>query len=136
MKILFKKFMVRILGLSDISDMILSSKKRQKQLDEKYWTEKIQEIKLHLNREHSLELQEKDAQIAMLEDSIRSYKGREKELDSREYNTKRQSKDNSFMATRISSQVEELGLMIMKFVGEMKGIKDDAEFNKLKIESK
>jgi hypothetical protein len=136
MKIILKKFIVKIVGLSDISDMILSSKKKQKQLDERFWTEKIQEIKLHLNREHSLELQEKDAQIIMLEDSIKAYKEREKELNSREYNAKRQAKDNSHMAIKIRSKVEEFGLAVMSIVGEFKGIQEEAESNKLKIEQK
>ena len=133
---MFKKLIIKLFKLNDISGMILQGKKRQKQLDEKYWKEKIEDITLHLNREHDLELQEKDATISMLEDTIASYKSREKELANREHETKRCSKENSFMASKISSQVDEFGMAIMRIVGNMKGIKEEAEKNKQRIEQK
>jgi hypothetical protein len=40
------------------------------------------------------------------------------------------------MATKIAMKVEEFGLKILDIVGEMKGIKDEAENNKKRIEAK
>ena len=135
-KVMFKKIIVKIFGLSDIRDMILQGKRRQKDLDEKYWKERLADLKLSLNREHQLELSEKDAQISMLEESVRGYKIREKELDSREHKMKLQVKDNSFVVTKISSAVDDLSMTINGFVGTMRGIKSEADDHKLRIEKK
>jgi len=135
-KVMFKKFVVKFFGLTDISDMILQGKKTQKELDERYWKERLADLRLSLNREHQLELSEKDAQISMLEDSVRGYKAREKELDSREHKMKLQVKDNSFVVTKISSAVDDLSMTISSFVGTMRGIKSEADEHKLRIEKK
>ena len=135
-KVMFKKIIVKVFGLTDIKDMILQGKKSQKDLDEKYWKEQLKDLKLSLNREHQLELSEKDAQISMLEDSVKYYKSREKELDSREHQMKLQVKDNYFVATEIASSMEDVGLTIMGFVGKIQGIKNKANDHKLRIEKK
>jgi cell shape-determining protein MreC len=116
--------------------MLKKSKERQKKLDEKYWGEKLEDALSHQKREHELEIQEKNAEISMLQDTIKSYKQREKELDTREYMIKKNAKENSFMATKIASKVEDFGIAVLGIVGEMKGVREDAEKNKLRIESK
>jgi hypothetical protein len=133
---MFKKLLIKIFRLNDISAMILKAKKKQKQLDEQYWTEKMEDSIEHLKREHSLELQEKDAQISMLEDKIKTYKSLEKELATKEYTLKKEAKENAFMATKIALKVEEFGLRVLDIVGEMNGVKDDAENNRKRIEQK
>jgi len=133
---MFKKFLVSLFSLKDIQDMLLKAKIQQKKLDEHYWKEKLQDIVERLNRERELDVQEFMAQITMLGDQIEDYKKREKELDKKEYNLKKQAKDNSFMATKIALKVEDFGLKILDIVGEMKGIRSEAEEHKLKIENK
>jgi len=132
----FKLLIIKLFRLTDLTDMLKKSKERQKRLDEKYWKEKLEDALSHQKREHELELQEKNAEISMLQDIIKSYKQREKELDNREYLIKKNAKENSFMATKIASKVEDFGIAVLGIVGEMKGVREDAENNKLRIESK
>jgi hypothetical protein len=131
-----KLLIIKIFGLTDISDKLKKAKENQKKLDEKYWKEQLEETILHLNREHELELQEKDATIAMLEDKVKTYKARETELNNREYTVKKEAKENAFMATSISMKVEDFAMKILDVVGEMKGVKDEAENNRKRIEKK
>lgn len=133
---MFKKLIIHLFDLDDIKDMLLKAKNNQKKLDDRYWSEKLQENEERLKREHELEIQEYQAQISMLQDQVNDYKNRERELDKKEFWLKKQTKENSFMATKIASKVEDFGLNVMKIVGEMKGIKQEAEDHKVKIESK
>ncbi len=133
---MFKKLIIHLFDLNDIKDMLLKAKNNQKKLDDRYWFEKLQENEERLKREHELEIQEYQAQISMLRDQVNDYKNRERELDKKEFWLKKQTKENSFMATKIASKVEDFGLNVMKIVGEMKGIKQEAEDHKIKIESK
>jgi len=133
---MMKRLVIKIFKLDDISDMIYKSKRRQKELDDKFWKEKLQDGLDHLKREQLLELQEKDAQISMLNEQVNEYKKRERDLDKKEYFIKKQSKENSHMATKLNSKIEDFGISIMKIAGEMKGIRAEAEEHKLKIESR
>jgi len=131
--VMVKKFIIKLFMLTDINDMILQGKKKQKHLDEKFWKEKLQDNTIHLNREHSLEIQELQAQISMLEDSIKVYKSKAKEVENKEYENRKCAKKNSFVATKMSTQIEDFAMSIMSIVGKMKGIKEEAEKNKLEI---
>lgn len=133
---MFKKLIIHLFDLDDRKDMLLKAKNNQKKFDDRYWSEKLQENEERLKREHELEIQEYQAQISMLQDQVNDYKNRERELDKKEFWLKKQTKENSFMATKIASKVEDFGLNVMKIVGEMKGIKQEAEDHKIKIESK
>lgn len=135
-KMMIKKLVIKLFKLNDLSDILFKAKQQQKTLDEKYWKEKMSDREEHLNRERELELQELYAQISMLEDKLKVYKAREKELDSKEYMIKREAKEQAFMATKIALKVDDFGLKILGIVGEMKGIKDDAELNRKRVEQK
>lgn len=131
-----KKLAIRIFQLSDLSNLLLKSKEKQKEIDDKYWKEILKEIVDRLNREHQLELQEKDAHIAMLNQHIDTYKQREKEIDQKEFNARKQVKQNYAVAINMSSVIQEFGDNINRMYGKMQGIKESVTKNKLEIEEK
>jgi hypothetical protein len=133
---MMERLFIKLFPQSDISVMLRKSKENQKQLDDKYWKEQLDEALAHRDREHELELQEKDAEISMLKDIIKTYKTREKEFNLREFEIKKNAKENSHTAARIASKVEDFGLAVMNIVGEMKGVREDADKNKTRIENK
>jgi hypothetical protein len=58
-----------------------------------------------LDREHQLELQEKDSTIAILEQHIGMYKEKEKELYNKEFIAKKQIKENHIVVQSIASKL-------------------------------
>lgn len=133
---MIKTWVIKIFKLEDISELLLKSKQKQKALDNRYWKEILDENINRLNREHALELQEKDAQISMLDQHIDTYKQREKEVDQKEFNARKQVKQNYAVAINMSSVIQEFGENINKMFGKMQGIKDSVTKNKLEIEEK
>ncbi len=133
---MIKTWVIKIFKLEDISELLLKSKQKQKALDNRYWKEILDENINRLNREHALELQEKDAQISMLNQHIDTYKQREKEVDQKEFNARKQVKQNYAVAINMSSVIQEFGENINKMFGKMQGIKDSVTKNKLEIEEK
>jgi hypothetical protein len=128
-----KKLIIKLFKLHDISSMLVQAKEKQRQLDKKYYDQELEEELFRLKTKHSLDLQEKDATITLLEEKIKTYKQREKELDNKEYSIKKDAKENAFMATKISIKVEEFALKIMDIVGDMKGIEAEADSHKKRI---
>jgi len=133
---MLKKIIIKIFRLKDISALLIKARLSQKKLDEKYWTERLEEQAEQLNNEHELELQELQSQITLLQDQIADYKKRERELDKKDFYVRTQAKEGALIATRVSSKTAEFGMCIMNLVGEMQGIKDEAEKHKIRVESK
>lgn len=133
---MFKLFIIKIFGLTDISDILKRSKEKQKKEDKKFWEEKLHNELDRLNREHSLELQEKDATISMLEDTITDYKSRVKEVEQKEFKAKKQIKENHFVVKNVIDNMHEFTENINKVYGKMIKISDSVEQHKLRIEQK
>jgi len=133
---MFTKLILKIFKLHDISEKLIKAKQQQKRVDDKYWSEKLADFEEKMKREHELEIQEYQAQIEILNQKLKDYKKREKDIDTREYYLRKQANDNTLMATKITSKVEDFGMAIIKIVGEMKGIKKEVEDHKVKIEGK
>ena len=77
---MFTKIILRIFKLNDISEKLIKAKQQQKKVDDKYWSEKLIDLKEKLKREHELEIQEYQAQIEILNQKLKDYKKREKIL--------------------------------------------------------
>lgn len=131
-----QKLAIRVFRLQDIKNLILNSKQKQKDLDEKYWKEILQEKIDRLNRDHQLELQEKDAQISMLNQHIDTYKQREKEIDQKEFNARKQVKQNYAVALNIVSEMKDFNDSVNRMYGKMLGIQDTVVKHKSRIEEK
>lgn len=136
---MIRKKIIKLFKLYDISgealkDYVTKATDRQRKLDEKYWTIKIHEELENLKREHELDLHEKDNEIAVLQEKLRDLKKRKKELDIKEVKIKTQARNNLSVAVRISSKAEDLALALLNTIGEIKGIKDEANTNKQQIE--
>lgn len=131
-----QKLAIRIFQLQDIKNLLLNSKQKQKELDEKYWKEILQEKIDRLNRDHQLELQEKDAQICMLNQHIDSYKQREKEVDQKEFSARQQIKQNYSVALNIVSEMKDFNDSVNRMYGKMLGIQDTVVKHKSRIEEK
>lgn len=131
-----QKLAIRIFQLQDIKNLLLNSKQKQKDLDEKYWKEILQEKIDRLNRDHQLELQEKDAQISMLNQHIDSYKQREKEVDQKEFSARQQIKQNYSVALNIVSEMKDFNDSVNRMYGKMLGIQDTVVKHKSRIEEK
>lgn len=130
------KLVIKLFGLTDISDKLIEAKQHQKQIDEKYWKEKLFDLEEKLKRVHALEVQEYKAQLEMKAEQLKEYKKKEKELDRKEYHLKIQARENAHMAFKISSKVEDFGNAVIKIVGEMKGVKKEVEDYKELIENR
>lgn len=131
-----QKLAIRVFRLQDIKNLLLNSKQKQKDLDEKYWKEILQEKIDRLNRDHQLELQEKDAQISMLNQHIDSYKQREKEVDQKEFSARQQIKQNYSVALNIVSEMKDFTDSVNRMYGKMLGIQDTVVKHKSRIEEK
>lgn len=131
-----QKLAIRVFRLQDIKNLLLNSKQKQKDLDEKYWKEISQEKIDRLNRDHQLELQEKDAQISMLNQHIDSYKQREKEVDQKEFSARQQIKQNYSVALNIVSEMKDFNDSVNRMYGKMLGIQDTVVKHKSRIEEK
>lgn len=131
-----QKLAIRVFRLQDIKNLLLNSKQKQKELDEKYWKEILQEKIDRLNRDHQLELQEKDAQISMLNQHIDSYKQREKEVDQKEFSARQQIKQNYSVALNIVSEMKDFNDSVNRMYGKMLGIQDTVVKHKSRIEEK
>jgi len=131
-----KKLIIKLFGLNDISDLLVKAKKRQKEVDDKYLKEIIQETKDSLNRENHLELQERDSTIAMLEQHIKLYKDREKGMEKREFLARKQAKENSFVMRHASDYMKDFVESVSATYGKMDKLKDTIEKQKQVIENK
>ncbi len=131
---MIRKFIIRIFKLTDISDLLLKTKKNQKKMDDIYWSAKLQDREEKLTRFFELERQELTAQIDMLNQQISDYRKREKDLCQREFLIKKQGKFNLYMASRLDSKVEDFGKAILSIVGEIKGIKDEVSTNRIRVD--
>jgi len=133
---MIKKLVIKIFKLNDISDILIKARQFQKKLDDKIWTEKIKNILEKIKMEHKLEIQELESQMTLLKDQLLECKKFEKELNKKDFHVRIQAKDNALIATRIAQKVEDFGMNVMKIVGEMKGVREEAEEHKIKIEQK
>jgi hypothetical protein len=138
---MIRKKIIKLFKLYDISgealkEYVQKATDRQKKLDEKYWTIKIHEELESLKREHKLDLHEKDSEILELEEKLKDFKKRKKGLDIKEAKIKEQARNNLSVAVRISSKAEDLEFALLNTLGEMRGIKDEAETNKQLVEGK
>ena len=131
-----KKFIIKLFKLKDISDLLLKAKQKQKEVDDKYLKEIIQETTDSLNREYQLELQEKDSTITMLEQHIQLYKDREKAMEKREFLAKKQIKENSFVMRHASDYMKDFVESVSATYGKMDKLKDTVENQKQIIENK
>ena len=134
--IIIRKVIIKLFTLDDITDLIISAKQKQKQVDDKHWHDIMQENEKRLQREYSLELQEKDSTISMLEQHIQMFKDKEKEMSKKEFLVRKQVKANYNVAQGIVSQLDEFNKNVAKIYGEIAGLKDNAELHKKKIENK
>lgn len=135
-KNMIKRIVIKLFKLHDIADLLLKSKQKQKRLDDDYWKDVLKENIDRLNREHELELQEKDAQISMLNQHIESYKQREKEIDKKEFQAKSQIKQNSFVMRSASDFMKEFAESINIIYGRMDKLKETVDKQKKAIEEK
>lgn len=133
---MFKKLCIRFLKLDDVSKLLLEAKKKQKEMDDKYWHDVMSESEARIKQQHSLELQEKESCIAMLEAHIGNYKSKEKEIAQREFLVKKQIKENYMVAQGLAGRVGELSENITKIYGELLGLQDNADKHKRRIECK
>jgi hypothetical protein len=131
---MMKKLIIKLFRLKDISGLLIEAKKQQQKLDAKFWIERMKDKEEKLKNEHELEIQDYISQIALLDDQIEDFKKREKELDRKDFAVRKQSKENAFIATKIATKVEDFALSVMKIVGEMQGVKNEAQEHKLRIE--
>ena len=136
-----RKTIIKLFKLYNISDEALKdyvskATERQKRLDEKYWKERINEEIDSIQREHDLELHEKNTEISMLENKLQQFRKVKTEIEKKSYNNKKQARDNLSIAIRMASKTEDVALALLNTLGEIKGIKDEAENNKILIESK
>ena len=136
-----RKTIIKLFKLYNISDEALKdyvskTTERQKRLDEKYWKERINEEIDSIQREHDLELHEKNTEISMLENKLQEFKKVKTEIEKKSYVNKKQARDNLSIAIRMASKTEDVALALLNTLGEIKGIKDEAENNKILIESK
>lgn len=131
-----KKLFIKLLGLHDVSKLLLEAKQKQKAMDDKYWHEIIAETEMRMKQQHSLELQEKDSCIAMLNAHIDNYRAKEKEINQREFSVRKQIKENYMVAQGLSARVGDLSESIGKIYGELLGLQDSADRHKRQIEGK
>lgn len=136
-----RKTIIKLFKLYNISDEALKdyvkrATDRQQKLDEKYWKERINEEIDSIQREHDLELHEKNTEISMLENKLQQFRKVKTEIEKKSYNNKKQARDNLSIAIRMASKTEDVALALLNTLGEIKGIKDEAENNKILIESK
>ena len=135
-KIIIKIFRLYNLSEEALKDYVNNATNRQKKLDEKYWRIKIHEELENLQREHELDLHEKDNEISVLEEKLKDLKKKKKEIAVKEALIKRQARENLSVAVRIASKTEDIALALLNTLGEIKGVKDEAEMNKQQIENK
>jgi len=133
---MIKSIVIKVFRLTDITDRILKAKKSQKKMDDEHWQEKLVDEIHKIQLDHQLEIIELESKISMCNDTIKEYRNREKLLVNQEYENKKFAKENAYTANKISSKLEDFGLEIYKIIGEVKGIRDEADNNKLRIEKK
>lgn len=131
-----KRLFIKWLKLNDISKLLIEAKQKQKAMDDKYWHEIMSEAEMRMKQQHSLELQEKDSCIAMLNAHIENYRTKEKEINQREFLVRKQIKENYMVAQGLSARVGDLSESIGKIYGELLGLQDSADKHKRKIEGK
>ena len=131
---MFKKLIIKIFRLNEINDLLIKSKQQQKAVSDKYWKEVRQDEVDCLNRNHLLELQEKDACITMLEEQIKMLKQRERDVDALHFKSKKQIKENYAVSHSIATKIWDFSQMITSIYGELRGITDAVADNKKRIE--
>ena len=133
-KRMIRKFVIWVFRLKDISDDIRHEREKQEKQDEKYWRIKMTELEDHLARKHKLDLLDHEIELKKSQDEIYKLKSRERELDEKEYEIKKLIKEDAYVAEDIHNRVMDLGKTIMKHVGEIGRIKDNAITLKKRIE--
>lgn len=131
---MIKKFIIWLFRLKDISDNIRHEREKQEKQDEKYWKVKMNDLEEHLARKHKLYVLDFEIELKKAQDEINRLKSRENELDQKEYEIKKLIKEDSYVAEDMYNKVMDLGKTIMKHVGEIGKIKDNAITLKKRIE--
>ena len=68
-----------------------------------------------------------------MEGIINNLKQNEKELNQKEYFIKKQTLENIYFINKIASKIENFSINLMPIVGEIKGINDEIEQQKKKL---
>jgi chromosome segregation ATPase len=127
---------IKIFQLTDLTDMLLKAKQSQLKKDKEHYEKLIEDERNILNRKHALDIQEKDSEIIMLQQQIDSYRDREKEVANKEFQAKKQIKENSFVMRYASDNLKEFAETINGIYGKMDKIKDTVDKQKKAIEEK
>lgn len=120
----------------DITKALLKAREDQQRKDELKIKELLMIQKERLDREYSLKLQDKDAEIMLLNQEIKDMKYKVKNAIDLEYKSSQQIQANVAIATQIAQQMTQFSLSIERIIGKVHGIKTDAELHRNTIENK
>ena len=127
---------IKLFRLSNITDLLVKARTSQYNNDKKHYDEVIKDEKNSLHRAYALQLQEKDSEIAMLQQQIDMYKQEKKEVENREHLARKQIKENSFVMRSASDYMKEFTEAVSSIYGKMDKIRDTVEKQKRVIEDK
>ena len=131
---MLKKMLIKLFRLHEINKLLIKSKNQQKEISDRYWKEVLKDTEDLLNRNHLLELAEKDACIVMLEEQIKLLKQRERDVDNQNFKAKKQIKENFAISQKITMEVGNFCQAVNGIWGRMNGITDELADHKKQIE--
>jgi len=128
-----KKLIIKIFGLTDISNIIYRACLKERRKSKEEFNKELQDIVEVMERDHELELQVKDSELALLEQQIYQIRVKHRDALALEAKSKRQVKANFVITSEISMQTNNLMMLFNKCVGEIEGLKDRSEQHFLKL---
>jgi hypothetical protein len=130
----FKKLIIKLVGLDDISDIIYSAREQERKRTLHEMGVRMRQQKEAMERQYSLELQSKQAEISLLEKKIKQSEQYEKEIKDLEYKAKKQIKENFRVSTELAVSIKDFTMSINSIFGEIMGIQNTAENHQKKIQ--
>jgi hypothetical protein len=133
---MFKRFIIKLFGLTDIKSLLVQERKTQQREDEKFWLKKMKDHDLKVRRDYDLRFQSLQAENFMLSQRIESYEKLEDSLNSAKYYVRKRAKENAIISGSVIHKVQELTQNITKISEEINGLDIEARKQLEKIEKK
>lgn len=134
MKVAFKKLFIKILKLDELTCVIVKERDKQKALDKKYYenlmTQKLEKQAMDFSYERS----SFEYDIKTLQEEVKNYEIKQKEVDIRDLRAKNQINANIHVATRIYSEMKDTSEYVTKKTAKMHLVMTEALDHKETVE--
>jgi len=134
LKVWIKLKLIKLFKLEHLSDVISKERDKQKDIDKKFYDNRVREIIEKKDREIEYLRTSYDYDIKTLEEEIRTLKIKEKEVDEKDLRAKNQINANVHIATRMYSEMKNCSDYLVKTTAKINRAMNEALDHKKVVE--